>query len=140
MKRFPADSNLISWAGLCPRLDESVGKPQSTRIRKGAQWLKTTLVNAAWAAVKTKGSYLQAQFQRLRARRGPKKAIIAVAASMLTAAYYILRDDVPYKDRTLAPSTSPGATRTTPRGDSRSVSKILDSRSKVRPVATEVST
>lgn len=98
MSRFPTVGNLISWAGFCPRLDESAGKHRSTRIRKGAPWLKTTLVSAAWAAVKTKGTYLQAQFQRLRARRGPKKAIIAVAASMLTAAYYILRDGVPYKD------------------------------------------
>ncbi len=98
MSRFPTASNLISWAGLCPKLDESAGKHRSTRIRKGAPWLKTTLVSAAWAAIRTKGSYLQAQFQRLRARRGPKKAIIAVAASMLTAAYHILRDNVPYKD------------------------------------------
>ena len=98
MTRFPSASNLISWAGLCPQLDESAGKHRSTRIRKGAPWLKTTLVTAAWAAIKTKGSYLQAQFQRLRARRGPKKAIIAVAASMLTAAYHILRNAVPYKD------------------------------------------
>ncbi len=98
MSRFPTVGNLISWAGFCPQLDESAGKHRSTRIRKGAPWLKTTLVSAAWAAVKTKGTYLQAQFQRLRARRGPKKAIIAVAASMLTAAYYILRDGVPYKD------------------------------------------
>lgn len=98
MSRFPTASNLISWAGLCPQLDESAGKHRSTRIRKGAPWLKTTLVSAAWAAIKTKGSYLQAQFQRLRARRGPKKAIIAVAASMLTAAYHILRDAVPYRD------------------------------------------
>ncbi len=98
MSRFPTAKNLISWAGLCPKLDESAGKHRSTRIRKGAPWLKTTLVSAAWAAIKTKGSYLQAQFQRLRARRGPKKAIIAVAASMLTAAYHILRHAIPYKD------------------------------------------
>lgn len=98
MTRFPTSSHLISWAGLCPRLDESAGKHRSRRIRKGAPWLKTTLVSAAWAAVKTKGTYLQAQFQRLRARRGAKKAIIAVAASMLTAAYHILRNSVPYKD------------------------------------------
>jgi transposase len=98
MARFATAGNLISWAGLCPRLDESAGKHRSTRIRKGAPWLKTTLVSAAWAAVRTKGSYLQAQFLRLRARRGPKKAIIAVAASMLTAAYHILRNGVPYKD------------------------------------------
>lgn len=85
MTRFPTASHLISWAGLCPRLDESASKHRSRRIRKGAPWLKTTLISAAWAAVKTKGAYPQAQFQRLRARRGAKKAIIAVAA-LLTAA------------------------------------------------------
>jgi len=61
-------------------------------MRKGAPWLKTTLVQCAWAGVKKKTSYLQTQFQRLRYRRGPKKAICAVAASILTAAYHMLRD------------------------------------------------
>ena len=76
----------------CPRNDESAGKRRSTRLRHGGQWLKATLVQAAWAAIKFKGGYLQAQFRRLRARRGPKKAIVAVAASMLTAAWHMLRD------------------------------------------------
>lgn len=67
-------------------------------MRKSGQWLKTTLVTAAWAAVRVKETYLRAQFLRIKARRGPKKAILAVAASMLTAAYYILRDNVPYRD------------------------------------------
>jgi transposase len=98
MSRFATPSHLISWAGLCPRLDESAGKHRSRRVRKGAPWLKTTLVSAAWSAVKSRGTYLQAQFQRLRARRGPKKAIMAVAASMLTAAFFILRDRVVYRD------------------------------------------
>ena len=77
---------------------DAQGKRRSTRVRKGAPWLKTTLVTAAWAAVRTKGSYLQAQFLRIKSRRGAKKAILAVAASMLTAAYFMLRDRVPYKD------------------------------------------
>ena len=98
MSRFPTAGHLISWAGLCPRNDESAGKRRSTRIRKGAQWLKTTLIQAAWAAARKKGSYLQAQFLRLKSRRGPKKAIVAVAASMLTAAYHMLKDGVPYED------------------------------------------
>jgi transposase len=98
MTRFPDPGHLISWAGFCPRNDESAGKRRSTRVRKGAPWLKTTLVTAAWAAVRTKGSYLQAQFLRIKSRRGAKKAILAVAASMLTAAYFMLRDRVPYKD------------------------------------------
>ena len=85
MSRFPSAAHLISWACLCPRNDESAGKRRSNRVRKGAVWLKTTLVQCAWAAVKKKDSYLQAQFFRIRARRGNKKAILAVAASMLTA-------------------------------------------------------
>ena len=98
MSRFPTHHHLISWACLCRRLDESAGKRKSTRTRKGACWLKTVLVQAAWAAVRSKNSYYRAQFLRLRARRGPKKAIVAVAASMLTAIYYILRDGVEYRE------------------------------------------
>jgi transposase len=98
MNRFPTAGHLISWAGLCPRNDESAGKRRSTRLRKGAPWLKTTLVQCAWAASRKKASYLQAQFQRLRHRRGPKKAICAVAASILTAAYHMLRDGTFYHD------------------------------------------
>jgi transposase len=101
MTRFPSDAHLISWAGLCPRNDESAGKRRSNRLRKGAPWLKTMLVQCAWAAVKKKGSYLQAQFYRIyriKARRGPKKAITAVAASILTAIYHMLKDGTMYQD------------------------------------------
>ena len=98
MSRFPTAGHLISWAGLCPRLDESAGKRRSTRTRRSGTWLKTTLVQAAWAAVRTQDRYLRAQFLRLKTRRGPKKAILAVAASMLTAIYHMLVRDVPYKD------------------------------------------
>jgi transposase len=98
MARFATHHHLISWACLCPRLDESAGKRKSTRTRKGACWLKTVLVQAAWAAVRTKDSYYRAQFLRLRAHRGPKKAILAVAASILTAIYFILRDGVEYRE------------------------------------------
>jgi transposase len=98
MTRFASDAHLRSWAGFCPRNDESAGKRRSTRVRKGAPWLKTTLITAAWAAVRVKDSYLQAQFHRLRARRGAKKAILAVASSMLTAAYHMLKNSVEYKD------------------------------------------
>jgi transposase len=90
MSRFPTAGHLISWAGLCPRNDESAGKRRSTRMRKGAAWLKTTLVQCAAAATRRKASYLQAQFHRLRARRGAKKAIGALAASILTIAYHML--------------------------------------------------
>jgi len=98
MSRFPTAGHLISWAGLCPRSDESAGKRRSSRMRKGAAWLKTTLIQCAWAAVRKTGSYLQAQFHRLRARRGAKKAIGAVAASMLSAAYHMLKNGTPYED------------------------------------------
>jgi transposase len=99
MARFPTAGHLISWAGLCPKMDESAGKRRSTRVRKGAPWLKTTLVTAAWAAARKKTGYLRAQFLRIKSRRGAKKAIMAVAASMLTAVYYMLRNGMPYHDR-----------------------------------------
>lgn len=98
MSRFATPAHLLSWACLCPRNDESAGKRRSTRLRRGGVWLKTTLVQAAWAAVKVKGGYLQAQFHRIRARRGVKKAIIAVAASMLTAVWHMLRDGTEWQD------------------------------------------
>jgi transposase len=98
MSRFPTAGHLVSWAGLCPRNDESAGKRRSNRLRKGAPWLKTTLVQCAWAGARTKGSYLQAQFRRLSQRRGPKKAICAVAASFLTAVYHMLKDGTFYRD------------------------------------------
>jgi len=98
MSRFKTEGHLISWAGLCPKNDESAGKRRSTRMKKGAPWLKTTLIQCAWAASRKKGSYLQAQFLRIRSRRGAKKAIGAVAASMLTAAYHMLKDGTLYQD------------------------------------------
>lgn len=98
MTRFPSAAHLVSWAGLCPRLHESAGKRLSTRTRSSNPWLKTTLVQAAWAAARKKDSYSRAQFLRIKSRRGPKKAILAVAASMLTAAYHMLKDRVDYRD------------------------------------------
>jgi transposase len=98
MSRFATDAHLVSWACLCPRNDESAGKRRSTRIRKGSPWLKTTLVQCAWAATRVKDSYLNAFFHRIRARRGPKKAILAVAASILTAVYHMLKDGTMYQD------------------------------------------
>ena len=98
MSRFPTAAHLVSWAGLCPKNDESAGKRRSTRMRKGAAWPKTTLIQSAWSAIKTKGSYLQALYHRLRARRGSKKAIGAVAASMLTAIWHMLSNGTFYHD------------------------------------------
>jgi transposase len=98
MTRFPTASGFISWAGLCPRNDESAGKRRSNRLSKGAPWLKTTLIQCAWSGVRKKASYFQAQFQRIRARRGAKKAIGAVATAMLTAIWHMLTNGTLYQD------------------------------------------
>jgi transposase len=98
MSRFPSARHLVSFAGLCPSLNQSAGKSRSSKLKKGSVWLKTVMVNCAWAAARAKNTYARAQFHRLKARRGSKKAVVAVAASMLTAVYYLLRDAVPYRD------------------------------------------
>jgi transposase len=98
MSHFPSAAHLISWAGLCPRNDESAGKRRSTRMRNGAPWLKTVLIQCAWAAARTKGCYFQSLYHRLRSRRGAKKAIGAVAASLLTTIYHMLKNGTLYED------------------------------------------
>jgi transposase len=98
MSRFPTAGHLVAWAGLCPGQNESAGKRKSARLRKGAPWLKTMLVQCAWAAKRAKDSYYMAQFHRLRSRRGPQKAICAVAASILTAIYHMLKSGAPHRD------------------------------------------
>lgn len=98
MHRFPTAGHLVSWAGLCPGQNESAGKRKTARLRKGAPWLKTTLVQCAWAAKRKKNSYYMAQFYRLQSRRGPQKAICAVAASLLTAIYHMLKDRTQHQD------------------------------------------
>lgn len=98
MSRFETDADLRSWAGLCPGNNESAGKRKSTRIRHGAPWLKETLVQCAWAASRKRNTYFNARYYRIRGKRGHKKAIVAVAAAMLTAAYHVLRTGTPYRD------------------------------------------
>jgi transposase len=98
MSRFPTAGHLVAWAGLCPGQNESAGKRKPSRLRKGAPWLKTMLVQCAWAAKRKKDSYYRAQFFRLQGRRGPQKAICAVAASILTAIYHILKDGTEHHD------------------------------------------
>jgi transposase len=98
MSRFPTAGHLVSWVGLCPGHNESAGKRKSSRLRKGAPWLKTMLVQCAWAAKRKKGSYYRAQFFRIQSKRGPQKAICAVAASLLTAIYHMLKHGVPHHD------------------------------------------
>ena len=98
MSRFPTAGHLVAWAGLCPGQNESAGKRKSSRLRKGAPWLKTMLVQCAWAAKRQKNSYYAAQFHRLKGRRGPQKAICAVAASILTAVYHMLNNGTFHQD------------------------------------------
>src|SRR5208282_1583302 len=98
MSRFATAGHLVAWAGLCPGQNESAGKRRRSRLRKGAPWLKTMLVQCAWAAKRAKDSYYRAQFFRLQAKRGPQKAICAVAASILTAIYHMLKNGVVHAD------------------------------------------
>jgi transposase len=98
MRVFPSAAHLVSWTGICPRQEESAGKKKSTRIRGGDKWLRAVLVQSAWAAVRAKHTALSVQYYRLKARRGPQKAIVAVAASILTCAYHVLLRDQPYQD------------------------------------------
>jgi transposase len=98
MGRFPDDGHAASWSGVCPGNHESAGKRRSGKTRKGNRWLRTALVEAARAAIRQRGTYFAAQYRHLVRRRGDKKAIVAVAHSLLVAAYHVLRDGVPYAD------------------------------------------
>ena len=98
MARFPTDAHISSWAGLCPGNNESASKRKSGRTTKGNNLLRDTLVVCAHSAVKKKDSYFSAQFARISAHRGKKRAYVAVAHSMLVAIYHILKDDVVFKD------------------------------------------
>lgn len=98
MSRFPTDGHISSWAGLCPGDNESAKKRKSGKTRKGNALLRETLVNCAHSAVKNKNSYFYAQFMRISAHRGNKRAYVAVAHSMLIAIYHILKDGVVFKD------------------------------------------
>jgi transposase len=98
MTRFPSADHLASWAGVAPGNHESAGKRASGQTRKGNRFLRTTLVQAAHAAARTKGTYLSAQYRRLAARRGKKRAILAVVHSILVMAYYMIHRQEPYRD------------------------------------------
>lgn len=98
MSRFPTDAHMASWAGLCPGNNESAGKRKSGKTRKGNALLRSTLVTCAHAATRNKSSYFYAQFTRISAHRGKKRAYVAVAHSMLVAIYHILKDGVVFKD------------------------------------------
>src|SRR5881397_3416964 len=98
MSVFPSDAHLASWAGQCPGNHESAGKRRSGKPRKGSKWLHTTLTESAKSASRSKGTYLSAQYGRLRGRRGPGKATGALRHSILIAAYHILERKVPYQE------------------------------------------
>lgn len=98
MSRFPDAHHLVSWAKLCPGNNESAGKHYSGAIGHGNNWLRSGIVQAAWAAIKVRDSYLAAVYHRLAARRGPKRAIVAVAHRMLTAIYHMLAKQELYHD------------------------------------------
>jgi transposase len=98
MTRFPSADHLASWAGVAPGNHESAGKRTSGKARKGNRFLRTTLVQAAHAAARTKGTSLRAHYRRLAARRGNKRALIAVAHSMLVMAYDMIQRREPYRD------------------------------------------
>ena len=98
MSRFATDRHAASWVSICPGNDESAGKRRSGRTRRGNPHLRAALVESANAAARSKNTYLRAQYEQVKRRRGHKKAIVAVAHSILIAAYHILKDDVPYQD------------------------------------------
>jgi len=95
---FPSAADLVSWAGICPGNNETAGKRKSGTTRNGNRWARKALCEAAWAASKTKATYLQAQFRRLAAIRGSNRAIIAVASTILTIGYHMLKEGTTYRE------------------------------------------
>ena len=98
MSQFPSAKHLTSWVGVCPGNKQSGGRRLSGKTTKGNVWARAILGEVAWAAARTRGTYLSALFQRLARRRGKNKAIVAVAHSILVSLYYMLRDKRPYAD------------------------------------------
>jgi len=98
LTRFPTAGHLASWAGMCPGNNESAGRRKSGATRKGSPWLRMALIEAAQAAARTRNTYLMAQYRRLAARRGRKKALVAVGHSILVIAYYLLTRQTNYQE------------------------------------------
>jgi transposase len=98
MSQFPDEHHLSSWAGICPGNEESAGKRLRNRTTRKNRWLRRAITEAAWAAGRTKNSYLGAQYRRLAPRRGKKRALIAVGHSLLVIFYHMLKYEVEYKD------------------------------------------
>jgi transposase len=111
MERFPSADHLTSWAGMAPGNHESAGKRKSGKTRKGSRWLRALLVNAAHAAGRTKQSALGDRYRALAARRGSKRAAVAIGRSILIIAYHLIKDGQPYEDGRLQPKPPrPGPT------------------------------
>jgi transposase len=98
MSRFPSARHLASWAGMCPGNRQSAGKRLGGKTRKGSPWLRTALIEAAHAAAHSKNTYLSAQYHRLAARRGTKKAAVALGHSLLVIIYHVLTEDKDYEE------------------------------------------
>lgn len=98
MKPFPSAQHLASWAGMCPGNDVSAGKRKSGRTRKGSRWLRSALIEAAHGAAHTKNTYFKAQYHRIAARRGAKRALVAVGHAILTVVYFLLTRKEMYRD------------------------------------------
>jgi transposase len=98
MTRFPTEHHLASWGGMCPGQRESGGKKYSAATRKGSKWLRGTLTECSKAVVRTKGTYLSARYHRIKSRRGHAKATVATGHKILTAAYHVLNQRVPYHE------------------------------------------
>jgi hypothetical protein len=98
MTTFPSAAHLASWACVCPGNDVSAGKRRSGKTRRGNRWLRMTLIESAWAAARTRRTYLGAQYARLARKRGTKKAVVAVAHSLLVIVYHMLRDGTDYAE------------------------------------------
>jgi transposase len=97
-EQFPQGSNLASWAGMCPGNNESAGRRKSGKTRRGNRWLRRALNQAAWAAARTKNIYLAARFRRLAAKRGSKRAIVAIGHKILVLAHYMLQHNTPFRE------------------------------------------
>jgi hypothetical protein len=98
MEQLPSACHLASWAGMCPGNNESAGKRRSGRVAKGNRWLKRILVQAAWAASHTKGTYLAARYGRLAKRRGKKRALVALGHTLLVIMCHLLRNRTTHQE------------------------------------------